>query len=172
MERDRLLLFLNKLILNRENANEIVYANGIRILVDLLPLAHLHTSRAVVHSQTIAIEANPDSTKEHQEKEWYYGNADKERNGPVSFAEMTDLFNDKVVHARTKVWAQGLEGWRLLQQVAQLKWTLLAKGQAVLNESEMASRILSMLIDVCRWIFKIAFNLNRRILTMCFPLNF
>jgi hypothetical protein len=31
--------------------------------------------------------------------------------------ELTDLFNDKVVTAKTKVWAQGLDGWRLLQQV-------------------------------------------------------
>ena len=44
----------------------------------------------------------------------------------------------------------GLEGWRLLHQVAQLKWTLIAKGQPVMNESEMASLILSILISVCR----------------------
>ena len=26
------------------------------------------------------------------EKEWYYGNADKERNGPVGFTEIKDLY--------------------------------------------------------------------------------
>ena len=85
-----------------------------------------------------------------QEKEWYYGNADKERNGPVSMSELTDLFHQKILTARTKVWAQGLEGWRLLHQVPQLKWALLAKGQAVMNESEMASLILSIFINMCR----------------------
>jgi len=60
------------------------------------------------------------------------------------------LFDDKEVNAKTKVWAQGMEGWRLLQQVAQLKWSLLAKGQAVMNESEMAALILDILISVCR----------------------
>lgn len=92
----------------------------------------------------------------------YYGNADKERNGPVSFAEMTQLFEDKVIHPRTKVWAQGLEGWRLLQQVAQLKWTLVAKGQAVLNESEMSSLILGMLVTVCRLVFKIILFISQQ----------
>ena len=65
-------------------------------------------------------------------------------------SELTDLFNDKALSARTKVWAQGLEGWRLLQHVPQLKWTLLAKGQAVMNESEMASLILNIFINMCR----------------------
>jgi hypothetical protein len=41
-------------------------ANGVRTLIDLLPLAHLHTNRAVVNSQTTAIEANPESTKQSQ----------------------------------------------------------------------------------------------------------
>ena len=67
-------------------------------------------------------------------------------------AELTDLFNDKTLSARTKVWAQGLEGWRLLQQVPQLKWALLGKGQAVMNESEMASLILSIFINMCRYV--------------------
>ena len=66
MERDRLLLFLNKLILHRDNVAAVVQNNGVRILIDLLPLAHLHTNRAVVNSQTQAIEANPESTKQSQ----------------------------------------------------------------------------------------------------------
>jgi hypothetical protein len=45
MERDRLVLFVNKLILHRRNVKDIMDAGGVRILVDLLTLAHLHTSR-------------------------------------------------------------------------------------------------------------------------------
>jgi hypothetical protein len=45
MERDRLVLFINKLILHRRNVKDIMDAGGVRILVDLLALAHLHTSR-------------------------------------------------------------------------------------------------------------------------------
>lgn len=151
VERDRLLLFLNKLILHKDNAAALVQANGMKTLIDLLPLAHLHTTRAVMANQSMAIEASSDATKDSQEKEWYYGNVDKERNGPISFSELNDLFKEKVIHAKTKVWAQGLEGWRLLQQVAQLKWTLLAKGQAVMNESEMSALILSMLVQICKF---------------------
>ena len=92
-------------------------------------LAHLHTTRAIMANQSTAIEASSEISKDSQEKEWYYnngvGNAAEERKGPVSFSELQDLFKEKVVHAKTKVWAQGLEGWRLLQQVSQLKWNLL-----------------------------------------------
>ena len=43
-----------------------------------------------------------------------------------------------------------MEGWRLLQQVAQLKWKLVAKGTPVFNESEVAALVLEMLINVCK----------------------
>jgi hypothetical protein len=39
------------LILLQRNVREIMDANGVKILVDLLTLAHLHTSRAVVPLQ-------------------------------------------------------------------------------------------------------------------------
>ena len=51
LERDRLIGFLNKLILHKRNVKEIMDANGIKVLVDLLTLAHLHTSRATVPLQ-------------------------------------------------------------------------------------------------------------------------
>lgn len=51
LERDRLIGFLHKLILHQRNVKEIMDANGIKVLVDLLTLAHLHTSRAVVPLQ-------------------------------------------------------------------------------------------------------------------------
>ena len=67
VERDRLLLFLDKLILHKDNVSSVVQANGIKILLELLPLAHLHTSRAVMkNTNTTAIEANPDTTAETQ----------------------------------------------------------------------------------------------------------
>lgn len=50
-ERDHLIVLLSKLILHRENVRELITANGIPLLVDLVTLAHLHVSRAHVHSQ-------------------------------------------------------------------------------------------------------------------------
>ncbi|XP_075443221.1 dnaJ homolog subfamily C member 13 isoform X3 [Ascaphus truei] len=148
LERDRLILFLNKLILSKKNVKDIMDSNGVRILVDLLTLAHLHTSRATVPLQSNVIEAAPDMKRE-SEKEWYFGNADKERSGPYSFVEMQEFWTKGVLSPKTRCWAQGMDGWRPLQVIPQLKWCLLATGQAVLNETDLATLILNMLITMC-----------------------
>ncbi|XP_078270124.1 dnaJ homolog subfamily C member 13 isoform X5 [Rhinoraja longicauda] len=150
LERDRLILFLNKLILNKKNVKEIMDSTGVRILVDLLTLAHLHTSRATVPLQSNVIEAAPDMKRE-SEKEWYFGNADKERLGPYSFEEMKEFWKDGVLTPKTRCWAQGMDGWRTLQNIPQLKWCLLANGQPVLNETDLATLILNMLITMCEY---------------------
>uniref|UniRef100_A0A3P9HA59 DnaJ heat shock protein family (Hsp40) member C13 n=1 Tax=Oryzias latipes TaxID=8090 RepID=A0A3P9HA59_ORYLA len=150
LERDRLILFLNKLILNKKNVKDVMDSNGVRILVDLLTLAHLHTSRATVPLQSNVLEAAPDMKRE-SEKEWYFGNADKERRGPFSFEEMQEFWNTGVLTAKTRCWAQGMDGWRPLQAIPQLKWCLLATGQAVMNESDLATLILNMLITMCSY---------------------
>ncbi|KAL5005925.1 hypothetical protein ScPMuIL_017083 [Solemya velum] len=150
LERDRLLQFLNRLILHPRNVKDIMDANGIKILVDMLTLAHLHTSRATVPFQTNVIEASPDMRRD-SEKEWYFGNADKERLGPYSFEEMKDYYEESRIHGKTRCWAQGMDGWRPLQNVPQLKWTLFATGQPVMNESDLACLILSMLIRMSEY---------------------
>ena len=55
-ERDRLVLFISKLILHKENVVDVLKASGLKTLVELITLAHLHTSRAVIPTQTQAIE--------------------------------------------------------------------------------------------------------------------
>ncbi|KAM3822189.1 dnaJ homolog subfamily C member 13 isoform 2-T4 [Vipera latastei] len=150
LERDRLIIFLNKLILNKKNVKELMDSNGIRILVDLLTLAHLHTSRATVPFQSNVIEAAPDMKRE-SEKEWYYGNAEKERRGPYSFSEMQELWTEGKLTSKTRCWAQGMDGWRPLQVIPQLKWCLLSTGQAVLNETDLATLILNMLVTMCSY---------------------
>lgn len=149
MERDRLVEFINKLILHSRNVKEIMDQNGVRTLVDLLTLAHLHTSRAVVPTQTNVIEAGPNMDRV-VEKEWYYNDGDQ-RKGPVSLEELKVLYNSHLINHKTKVWAQGLDGWRTVSQVAQLKWTLVAKGTPVINESELATLILNILIKMCEY---------------------
>ncbi|KAL0279212.1 UNVERIFIED_CONTAM: hypothetical protein PYX00_000818 [Menopon gallinae] len=149
MERDRLIIFLEKLILDKRNIKDILDANGIRILVDLLTLAHLHTSRAVIPTQTNVIEAGPNMQREN-EKEWHY-QFSSETKGPVSFHELKELWNSNQLNPKTKCWAMGMDGWRTLQNVPQLKWCLLAKGNTVLNESDLASIILNILIKMCEY---------------------
>ncbi|XP_035285629.1 dnaJ homolog subfamily C member 13-like isoform X1 [Anguilla anguilla] len=150
LERDRLILFLNKLILNKRNIVDLTDSNGIRILVDLLPLAHLHTSRATVPLQSNVLEAAPDMKRE-SEKEWYFGNVEKEKRGPFSFEEMQEFWSCGELDAKTRCWAQGMDGWRPLLAIPQLKWCLLASGQAVMNETDLATLVLNMLISMCSY---------------------
>ena len=70
LERDRLLIFIDSLILNKSNVKEILDGNGVKTLVDLLTLAHLHTNRAYVPTQTNVIEASAEMERD-TEKEWY-----------------------------------------------------------------------------------------------------
>ncbi|XP_069504815.1 dnaJ homolog subfamily C member 13 isoform X2 [Ambystoma mexicanum] len=150
LERDRLILFLNKLILNKKNVKDLMDSNGVRILVDLLTMAHLHINRATVPLQSNVIEASPDMKRE-SEKEWYFGNVDKERSGPYSFIEIQEFWSEGTLTPKTRCWAQGMDGWRPLQVIPQLKWCLVASGQAVLNETDLATLILNMLITMCSY---------------------
>ena len=63
---------------------------------------------------------------------------------------MSDLWEEGVLSERTKCWAHGLDGWRPLRSVAQLKWSLpCSGGTALLNETDLAILVLNMLIDIC-----------------------
>lgn len=44
-----------------------------------------------------------------------------------------------------------MEGWRAVGGVAQLKWTLVARGAAVLDESALAATVLDLLITCARY---------------------
>lgn len=90
-ERDRLVMFLEKLIYHHRNVRDILDMGGIQILVDLMTLAHLHTARAVIPTQTNVIEAGP-GMKQVEEKEWYY-HSEKGREGPVTFSEVICNFH-------------------------------------------------------------------------------
>ena len=81
-------MFVDKLLYHKKNVKLFLDANGVKILVDLVTLSHLHTSRAYVPLQTSAIEASPDMHQD-TEKEWYFGNKDREREGPYSFREVS-----------------------------------------------------------------------------------
>jgi DnaJ family protein C protein 13 len=42
-----------------------------------------------------------------------------------------------------------MDGWRAIEKVPQLKWTICAKGQAVMDESSLSVLCLNMLIRIC-----------------------
>ncbi|KAG0721186.1 DnaJ subfamily C member 13 [Chionoecetes opilio] len=155
LERDRLLLFVNKLILEKKNVREVVEAGGVRILVDLLTLAHLHVNRAMTPTQSNVIEASPDMPRD-SEKEWYYqfGHVTGSQQGSCwtfSFKELKECWTSGSLSPKTLCWAQGMDGWHPLTNIPQLKWSLAATGTAVMTESDLATLVLNMLVTTCRY---------------------
>ena len=64
---------------------------------------------------------------------------------------MKEMAAEGTLRPETKCWAQGMDGWRALQTIPQLKWYLLATGIAVMNETDLAVLILNMLIKICEF---------------------
>ncbi|KAI5693331.1 hypothetical protein M8J75_013933 [Diaphorina citri] len=150
LERDRLVIFLDKLLDFKENVKIFLDENGINVLVDLLTLCHLHVSRATHVVQSNVLEAGSGPGLEDEEKEWYYGTSEQSK-GPVTFHQIKHLWSTGELNPKTKVWAHGMESWKSLHQVPQLKWTLVAKNSGgVMNETELGCLILSMLTKVTR----------------------
>uniref|UniRef100_T1HV01 J domain-containing protein n=1 Tax=Rhodnius prolixus TaxID=13249 RepID=T1HV01_RHOPR len=151
LERDRLLIFLHKLTLAKDNVKEIVNeANGVPYLVDLMTLAHLHTTRAIIPTQSNLLEFGADCDRE-DENEWHYSISaedNSKRNQPVSFKKLKELFITGVINAKSKCWAQGMLNWKPLQMIPQLKWCLLSKDKGIMNESDMTILILNMFINM------------------------
>nr|XP_024215378.1 dnaJ homolog subfamily C member 13 [Halyomorpha halys] len=153
VERDRLLFFLHKLTFNKENVKDIIDSNGIPVLVELTTLAHLHTTRAMVPTQTNVLEFKPNESRNDEEKEWHYQNVGdkKPSDRQVSFKELKMLFSKGIIFKESKCWAQGMQNWTPMQNIPQLKWCLLGKGNSLMNESELAILILNMLITMMEY---------------------
>lgn len=64
---------------------------------------------------------------------------------------MKDFWKDEVINGSTRCWCQGMDGWRPLQHIPQLKWFLLATGLPLMNETDMTVLILNMLIRICSY---------------------
>lgn len=145
--RDALIGLVKNLVLHKSNCRPLV--DHVNCLVDLVTLAHLHTGRALPNTKTNVIEAGP-NMKMHEEKDWYYNvereNEKPERCGPVTFSELKELWMKGILTPRTRCWAVGMDGWRSLQQIPQLKWCLMAKGSPLYNETELAQHVLDVLI--------------------------
>ena len=63
--------------------------------------------------------------------------------------QMRELYQEGTIHQKIRCWAPGMEGWKPLDQIAQLKWFLVSTGHALLNESELAALTLKIFIRVC-----------------------
>lgn len=151
-ERDHLVFLISKLSQNKENVRELISAGALPILVDLAVLAHLHVQRAKVHSQiqTNVIEAGTKLENEGT-PEWYFTDKTGQRQGPISFGQMKQLYEEKKIFERTQIWAQGIDQWTAMFSVPQFRWTVCAQsgGNPLYNFSELCSLILDILIQMC-----------------------
>ncbi|UYV62597.1 DNAJC13 [Cordylochernes scorpioides] len=64
---------------------------------------------------------------------------------------MKQFYQENKINLKTLCWAQGMDGWRALGSVPQLKWTMVASRQPLMNETELATHILSILITICKY---------------------
>lgn len=169
-ERDRLILLLEKFIMHKANAKDFIDSGGVRALIDMVTLAHLHTQRAFIPTQSNVIEATTEMLAAAASQEWFYSDDDKlvapekpedvtkeigvsksKSHGPYRFSDIIKLWQEGKVNERTKFWAQGMEGWKVANDISQLKWCILATGSPVMNESELAICILDIFIRICEY---------------------
>lgn len=61
------------------------------------------------------------------------------------------IFFQGTLNAKSRCWAQGLDGWKSMQNISICKWTMLATGSPLLNESDLAAMILNIFIRVCQY---------------------
>lgn len=66
-------------------------------------------------------------------------------------SQLKELYASGEINNKTKCWANSMEGWRALASVPQLKWTLVARGAPVLDESALAATVLDLLTTAARY---------------------
>ena len=158
--RDRLLLFFSVLFAVEQNAKLFVDYGGITTLVDLMTLVHFNVDHIVRPIESNLITAGAERT----EGEWYYSvvtaaqtlpdgtevPAKKERFGPKNMHELRKLFADGVLTPSTLCWAQGMEEWRPLNDIIQLRWPLMGTGHSIMSDVELTKLLLDMLTRLCK----------------------
>ncbi|CDW60561.1 hypothetical protein TTRE_0000894901 [Trichuris trichiura] len=140
-----LLNFIGKLALLKANVKEIINANGLELLVELASLAHLDRKRKQFVVETNVIEFSKEDDYSSS-KEWFYRNEKDEEVGPVKC-----LFSEGGINSSSLFRAQGLEGWKRLEDIAQFRWTLIATGVSSMSETAIANFILNLLTKIVRF---------------------
>ncbi|VDM52100.1 unnamed protein product, partial [Angiostrongylus costaricensis] len=155
-ERDHFILLISKLVLNKDNARELIASQLLPILVDLAVLAHLHVQRAKIQNQTNVIEASSAQLSEGNSLEWYYAanEQNSDRFGPFSFEKMKSLYGEKKIFEKTAVWAAGMEKWEPLSKVPQFRWTVCLGqkvGTSLYNFTQLCVLCLDIMIRMCEF---------------------
>lgn len=57
-------------------------------------------------------------------KEWYYLNDSREQKGPNPYSELKGMWNLKKITDQTYVWCEGMENWKKIAEIPELKEAL------------------------------------------------
>lgn len=57
-------------------------------------------------------------------KEWYYLNSDRQQVGPSPYSALRDMWDLKKITDQTYVWCDGMEGWKKIAEMPELKEAL------------------------------------------------
>jgi DnaJ homolog subfamily C member 13 len=64
---------------------------------------------------------------------------------------MREIYANNTIDGKTRCWAQGMDGWRTIDKIPQLKWSLMGTGQAHMNETSITILVLNILIKMCQF---------------------
>lgn len=163
-QRQRLLFQQKVAEAAQTNATALVAAGGIELLVDLMATAHEASERPAAALQTGLIASTP-----HAEavKLWYYlpkdaGNLpaggaagaalaffEERKKGPVSKAEIRQLYNKGIITSGTPFWAPGMAEPAPLAAVRELRWWV-ATGTGHLAPFKVAEVVLRVLTAIVK----------------------
>ncbi|KAI0987921.1 hypothetical protein GJ496_001173 [Pomphorhynchus laevis] len=138
-ERDLLIEFVDSLSLQRKNAPAIIKYNGIQVLIDLLPLAHLHTDRprlvgVVANTDMIEAPKSPQDSDVYSSEinaQWFYLDSSNTKYGPVTAKELIAKYIEGQINRRSQIWASGMYAWRPMERVGQFFWTQIVKCESL-----------------------------------------
>lgn len=152
--RDSLVGFFFQLLNARCNIKLFVDSEVPAALAELLPLAHLHVDRPHTSVISNAIEQNTQDGEDEsieEEQAWYF-QADDSKMGPFSYRKIKSLYKEGTIGPHTKMWAQGLSGWKPMVEITQLKWGVLCSDKpSTFNLSELTTKILDIFLKLCRY---------------------
>lgn len=82
----------------------------------------LETSNSTMETKALTCSLRPKTTLE--EREWFYFDTKSQKEHKLSFKELKDLIQNKVVEESSFLWSEGMDQWMRLKDLAYLKIVL------------------------------------------------
>ncbi|OMO57985.1 hypothetical protein COLO4_34940 [Corchorus olitorius] len=139
--RHRLLLLLKVLMKVLANVESCVLVGGCVLAVDLLTVVHEASERTAIPLQSNLIAA---TAFMEPLKEWMYTDKDGAQVGPLEKDAIRRLWSKKAIDWTTRCWASGMQDWKRLRDIRELRWALSVRVP-VLTPTQVGEAALSVL---------------------------